>query len=79
MSDATKESTMDANGWRPIESAPKNEFVLCLMQGCVCMVLYQTDNGGGLTDTWRNASGIQAGWPTHFMPLPPPPAQEGKL
>jgi len=59
--------------WRPIDIAPKGELVLVRNESGRCDVCYQTNNGEPFLETWRYQDGTQAGWPTHWMPLPQPP------
>ena len=57
--------------WQPINTAPKLVDVLCLLESGRCAVLYLTNNGEGLMDTWRNLDGTAARvWPTHWMYIP---------
>ena len=70
--------------WQPIETAPKNTDVLVFMEGDVFQGIL--DKEGGFVDKgWdfpfadAHGCGCCAGeenYPTHWMPLPEPPAAE---
>lgn len=71
-------------GWRPIESAPKDgtlQFLVLFRSGYIAHV-YLTTPEPPLAQTFRHCggpmSGQQAGWPTHWRPLPAPPSDGGK-
>lgn len=75
----SRRSSEAPEGWRDIATAPKNKSVLVVLEGGNKRVLYQTDHGEGLMDTWRNPEdGTQAGWPTHWQPLPASPLPTAK-
>ena len=65
--------------WQSIETAPRSVTVLVAIPGGTRCVAYQTDNEPPFVNTWREpATGVQLlGWPTHWRPLPPPPAAAG--
>lgn len=74
MSRQTKESTMDANGWRPIES-------VVFRNGARVLVYVPSDYGAEIghfmAGKWIGTHGYEI-HPTHYQPLPPPPALEVK-
>lgn len=61
-------------GWQPIETAPFNELVWCFEPHDMGGFMFAgvKTNGG----TWYNNLDDQRQYPTHFMPLPPPPSTE---
>lgn len=64
--------------WRPIETAPRDEFVLAYepSQG-ICIAMTYNGDRWYLDELWNapnepeNAHMVRS--PTHWMPLPPPP------
>src|SRR5579862_4809020 len=74
----------DARGWRPIVEAPKDGTRLLLAAtGWISIGYYAINLNGDETDGWTDGS-VES-WkyeeyrfvnPTHFMPLPAPPADE---
>lgn len=67
--------------WQPIETAPKDGTPIL-----VCRVGYQAQQVAAVYWDWTFsrrypwqfltiADGHAKGWPTHWMPLPPPPTQ----
>jgi hypothetical protein len=55
--------------WQPIETAPKDGSVfLGYYDDWQCTMIYDRGNRMFLTDDGRNFA-----YPTHWMPLPPPP------
>lgn len=76
-----------ANGWLPIESAPKDGtwVLVCidrlyLINGFTPQVAYfgtYHPNTPG-AECWRNSQRHVLAEPTHWRPLPDPPAQEGE-
>lgn len=63
---------MQASDWRPIEKAPKDgTYVLAYSTGIIGIAWWQRDLG------WLEVGIGGVMTPTHWMPLPPPPAQEG--
>lgn len=68
---------MDANGWRPISEAVKDYGVEILIpegfNGRNYSIVRWVDNEG-----WLDEECCVAFNPKHFLPIPPPPAQEGK-
>jgi hypothetical protein len=58
-------------GWQPIETAPKDDFILASTVGAKLpmVALYDEDDG------WIALNGaFKRDWkPTHWMPLPAPP------
>lgn len=79
---------MDANGWRPISEAPKDGskflagwFTQPRINGAkhwVEMIMQYKDNPYVDSQHLVSCPGEWHYEPTHFMPLPPPPAQEVK-
>ena len=62
-----------AQGWQPMESAPKLQTVLLIMEGVGQQqrLGYQTNNESPMANTWRDPfDGRMIGWPSHWMPLP---------
>jgi hypothetical protein len=60
----------DANGWMPIESAPKDRPILTFRHaGFVAVAEYLPDFGGD----WCVSDGISIVEVTHWQPLPKPP------
>ena len=62
---------MDANGWLPIESAPRDRRPILVWTGddCRCnyaVVWYDEESG-----EWEDHAQFYA--PTHWQPLPAPP------
>jgi hypothetical protein len=58
--------------WQPIETAPKDHFTDVLLWGVDLGVTI-----GFWSDGWARIDGLDVD-PTHWMPLPAPPAQEGE-
>lgn len=59
-------------GWQPIETAPRDALLLGHADGMMRLVMWEDG-------AWVQVGAtIQEGWfePTHWMPLPTPPAQE---
>jgi len=56
-------------GWQPIETAPKGELVLVSTDG-KCFDIALTNDG----HLWWSNSEVTFCFPTHWQPLPPPPA-----
>lgn len=75
----------DLEGWRAIESAPKDRFVLLYtppedeMEGFVAMAKWQMGSWYGVDDMGLTFNPLQA-WDhtTHWRPLPPPPSDDPK-
>lgn len=66
-----------APGWMPIETAPKDAYVLCTghegnEQSQPRWVEKGITNGG----LWFDGNGLELYPPTHWMPLPAAPSQE---
>ena len=64
-------------GWQPISSAPKNGqrfdvWVPSDLGGFRATDLRFNTSGQTLLDRWGNSANLPR-WPTHWMPLPPPP------
>ena len=63
----------DANGWQPIETAPKNKPVIGFSQiddhNVTRILCWDEDDGG-----WFSQPGAYQYEPTHWRPLPVPPA-----
>jgi hypothetical protein len=62
--------------WQPIETAPKDGRSLWLAYPCCCIRVGRWDS---LLDAWSDhwlyiGSSGNVGEPTHWMPLPEPPA-----
>lgn len=55
--------------WQPMETAPKYEPILMLMKHGA--IQGQWDGEVGFGYYWRDMEW----WPTHWMPLPPPPQE----
>jgi hypothetical protein len=61
--------------WQPIETAPKDESVLLLLENPRNIIeAYMTETGW--VDCW--CSYVAPYKPTHWMPLPEPPKEKGK-
>lgn len=78
-------TTPDANGWLPIESAPKDGTPILGFKGnlpepiCIGIVRWMPDNSR-IADTWAGgALGASMFYPTHWQPLPNPPVSEPSL
>jgi hypothetical protein len=63
-------AAQEAEGWRPIETAPKDVWVL-VWTPTRSTVAYRKAEG-----SWRDVGGGLFIAPTHWMPLPPPPTEE---
>ena len=72
-------------GWQPIETAPKNTYVLVFMEGSIYEAKLRCAEGRKQYAVWdfpfadAHGCGCCAGgkdYPTHWMPLPEPPAAE---
>lgn len=62
-------SWVEAMGWRPIDSAPKDgSEALYYHNGCVNSAKYENGRLGG--QGWSYA---EWSYPTHWMPMPQPP------
>lgn len=66
--------TNTLNSWQPIETAPKDGFHILLFRPNITFVGYWATKA----DCWCvNAPGLpKLGAPTHWMPLPQPPASD---
>ena len=60
------------NGWRDIATAPRGEMVLLLVPKQKKHALIV--NGKNATGNQWWVTGFGAVWPSHWMPLPAPPA-----
>jgi hypothetical protein len=60
--------------WQPIETAPKDQTTLLLVDEHGSYFVGWWDR-----DRWIEDSSYITVWPTHWMFLPDPPAQEGEL
>ena len=75
-------SKPEGDGWQPIETAPKDgkRSFLVLFQSGDIQHVYLTEPAYPLAQTFRYAGGPmrgeQAGWPTHWRPLPTPPQRD---
>lgn len=82
-----RDALREASQWQPIETAPHSKPVLVFVPRAdqlsnlpsgSWIVAYQTEPAPPLMQTWRfyngDFRGQQIGWPTHWMPLPVPPA-----
>ena len=77
-------NTPDANGWMPIETAPKEPLSKYTQEGPT-ILLYGGFSGhtprtghwkAARTNAWRDtALGTFQSSPTHWQPLPKPPVQ----
>jgi hypothetical protein len=61
-----------AQGWQPIETAPKDKIVIGGNAGSVFQMKYVE----GWAEPWATVLGLHPRRPTHWMPLPSPPPQE---
>ena len=59
--------------WQPIETAPNDGTEILTIDGKYCSVRYWGMGEDG-DDAWQPR--IRGSFPTHWMPLPEPPAQE---
>lgn len=57
--------------WRPIKTAPKNDYVLAADGATVGEAVWRDD-----MKRWQWMNGLPAD-PTHWMPLPRPPQDSG--
>ena len=55
------------SGWKTMETAPKYESILMLMKHGIIQGQWDGETGYGYY--WRDMEW----YPTHWMPLPPPP------
>lgn len=56
--------------WQPIETAPKDEDILCFMEPDeVRVMIFDTDDG----EWWSVFEGAIVGMPSHWMNIPEPP------
>lgn len=66
----------DRVGWQPIETAPRDETVL--VAGGDATYPVTACWGGEFGECWwvdgQEDVHVEIGWPTHWMPLPSPPA-----
>lgn len=65
------------DGWQPIETAPTNQDVLCakwLSDNCCFLVVAQ--KVPACANRWVSDSGLMTLVPTHWRPLPAPPARQ---
>lgn len=74
---ATRRLEMDMGEWRPIETAPKDgrDILVC----AVCQTTGEVLWGVATADPdrlwlWWKPQDEPAKWPTHWQPLPDPPA-----
>lgn len=58
-----------ASGWQPIETAPKGERVITFFSDGDFLLCCAAD--------WKRDEEDDY-WPTHWMPLPSPPSDEGQ-
>lgn len=78
---ANPNSTPDPNGWRPIETAPKDdkEILLWLRPPYdEAKILYWSDHEDAWVDDGPDGSIYGKLMPSHWMPLPEAPASSGK-
>jgi hypothetical protein len=66
------------NGWKPIETAPKDGTSILLSDGKWVGEGYYSEHSGGTWweagSHWTDAHDGQI-YPTHWQPLPPPPSE----
>lgn len=62
--------------WRPIETAPRAVDVLLWTKLGFAMVALRYEEGHRCEDAWLTYDGSEVREPTHWMPLPEPPAGE---
>jgi hypothetical protein len=76
--------TMRRSNWQPIETAPKNTYILVFMEGNVFEANLIFEEGYEQYAHWdfpfadAHGCGCCSGgrdYPTHWMPLPAPPTQ----
>lgn len=68
MAEAGRQSIACTNGWRPIETAPKDgREILAWNHGVICICRLDEDGH------WVRADGLIAMKITHWQPLPAPP------
>jgi hypothetical protein len=70
-----------ADGWRTIESAPKDgsDFLVCLWGTTMAVVSYKAPENNAIPAyCWYTLDGpsYHRDAPTHWQPLPSPPAEE---
>lgn len=72
----------DANGWRPIDTAPRDKYVLVVrdsgMMGISheCLTAYYCSGRGRWNDVHNDYLRDSGCLPTHWRPLPPLPVME---
>lgn len=70
----------DANGWMPIESAPKDGTRVLIWQGEAYVAWFEREyawvSHGGAWISERYRSDTYEYAPTHWQPLPKPPVSE---
>lgn len=64
--------------WRPIETAPKDGTLVLLSIGGEVHIGLFTNGWGGPDWYDYDEKGAFMFEPTHWMPIPPPPAEEAK-
>ena len=76
----TAQPTAQAEGWRPIETAPKDCQAILVTEGrfCHCVEWNEEFDWWAVDDNKLGPFRLRGSSPTHWMPLPPPPtAAEG--
>ena len=67
--------TAQAEGWRPIETAPKDCQAILVTEGrfCHCVEWNEEFDWWAVDDNKLGPFRLRGSSPTHWMPLPPPP------
>ena len=67
--------TAQAEGWRPIETAPKDCQAILVTEGrfCHCVEWNEEFDWWAVDDNKLGPYRLRGSSPTHWMPLPPPP------
>lgn len=66
------EAALTAGGWQPIETAPKDEKDMLMMEPEMGVIIGRWFNNGRGKRCWMNDHGVFCK-PTHWMPLPSAP------
>ena len=88
LADAGRQSIACTHGWRPIETAPKDQPILIRKIHQVGIAIHNPTIFGGWQlcsyvsffqeETQSNMCNVALPLPTHWMPLPAPPPKESE-
>lgn len=67
---------LEESGWLPIETAPKDGAEILVYTRSECFYVVAYDDIFSAPWRVRNDEGLNEAVPTHWMPLPKPPASE---